>query len=236
MPRQTLLALSLILAGCGAPTQPPEGTLRVLFLGNSLTYVNDLPGMVAEIAAAAGGDVTIEVRDESQANFAIEDHWNRGASMSALGDGPWHVVVMQQGPSSLPENQAYLREWTVRMADRIRDRGARPGLYMVWPDDSRPQAFDAVSTAYREAAVAADAALYPAGEAWRAAWRADPTLALYGPDGFHPSELGTYLAALTIFHGVTGQSVVGLSTTHASPEVAELLQRAAEEAVGIFGR
>ena len=38
----------------------------------------------------------------------------------------------------------------------------------------------------------------PVGEAWRSAWRIDPNIALYGPDGFHPSLMGTYLAALVV--------------------------------------
>jgi len=50
----------------------------------------------------------------------------------------------------------------------------------------------------------------PAGEAWRAAWRRDSTLALYGPDAFHPSILGTYVAALVIYGGLTGRSPLGL--------------------------
>ena len=44
-----------------------------------------------------------------------------------------------------------------------------------------------------------------AGEAWRSALRVDPSLALYGPDGFHPSATGTFLAALEIWERITGR-------------------------------
>jgi hypothetical protein len=44
----------------------------------------------------------------------------------------------------------------------------------------------------------------PGGEGWLEAWKTDPTLALYGPDDFHPSPLGTYLVALVIYERISG--------------------------------
>jgi hypothetical protein len=44
----------------------------------------------------------------------------------------------------------------------------------------------------------------PAGEAWRAAWRRDPELPLYDRDGFHPSRLGSCLAALAVYQAIAG--------------------------------
>jgi hypothetical protein len=61
------------------------------------------------------------------------------------------------------------------------------------------------------AAVRAGGMFFPAGEAWRAAWARDSTLALYGPDGFHPSPLGTYVAALVIAERLTGRTAVGMA-------------------------
>jgi hypothetical protein len=229
--------MTLALAGCGSSGPPASGTLHVLFIGNSLTYTNSLPETIAELSLSTGGAVRIEVRDVSNPGYALEDHWNDARTMDALDAGGWDVVVLQQGPSSLPESQTNLRYWAAQFADRIRKHGARPALFMVWPENTRLSAFDAVRESYRAAADTADADLYPAGEAWRAAWREDSTLAFYGPDGFHPSALGSYLAALTIFHGLTRRTVIGLPAPFAiDPDVADILQRAAEEATATFGR
>ena len=111
---------------------------------------------------------------------------------------------MQQGPSALPESQANLREWARRLADLAREHGARPALLTVWPERYRTAALVDVIASYANAAAAADAELYPAGVGWQAAWKANPALPLYGPDGFHPSPLGTYLAALVVYAGLTG--------------------------------
>lgn len=233
---RSAVLLLLALTACGSSTEPAIGDLRVLFIGNSLTYANDLPDMLVRFAESTGGSLRIEVRDVSNGNYALEDHWLNTRTTDAVDEGGWDVVVLQQGPSSLPENQANLRYWAARFANRIRAQGGRPALFMVWPDDTRLAFFDAVRQSYTAAADTANADLYPAGEAWRAAWREDPTIPLYDSDGYHPAFLGSYLAALTIYQGVTGRSPVGLPDLGLLPETADLLQRAAAEATERFGR
>jgi hypothetical protein len=106
---------------------------------------------------------------------------------------------------------------------------------MVWPSRARFGDFDGVSTSYRRAAADVGAVLIPAGDAWRAAWRRDASVALYAPDQFHPSPLGTYLAALATYEALAGQSVVGLAPGIALGDLTagrlRLLQEAAHEAV-----
>jgi hypothetical protein len=180
------------------PAPPPENALRVLFIGNSLTYVNDLPGLVGALADSAGVTRPFWYRVVANPDFSLEDHWATGAARAAIESREWDVIVLQQGPSSLPENQVHLRDWSVRFAEPIRAAGARPALYMVWPESSRRTAFTAVSDAYTGAAQAVDGLLFPVGRAWLLAWERDDDLALYGFDGFHPSVLGTWLAALVL--------------------------------------
>lgn len=79
----------------------------------------------------------------------------------------------------------------------------------------------------------------PAGQAWLNAWRESPALPLYGPDGFHPGPLGTYLAALVVFEGITGVDARRLAPgarvndgfTVVPEATVRLLQRAAHEAL-----
>jgi len=118
--------------------------------------------------------------------------------------------VLQQGPSALADSRVNLREWTRRFDAVIRQAGARTALYMVWPESYRPQAFPDVSDSYRLAAEDVSGILLPAGDAWVAAWRQDADFKLYGSDGFHPTLLGSYLAALAIYGGLSGASPIGL--------------------------
>ena len=198
------LALVLVLAGFARASLNAENEpLRVLFVGNSLTHTNDLPAVVATIARRRG--TQIEYETIAPGGVSLEDHWNAGRVPAEIASGKWDAVVMQQGPSALPESQVNLREWAERLAELAREHGTRPALFTVWPERYRVNALSDVIVSYKNAARAARAELYPAGLAWQLAWSRARTLPLYGPDGFHPSPLGTYLAALVVTAGLTGQ-------------------------------
>lgn len=184
-------------AGVEFPTvELPDAELRVLFVGNSLTYFNELPQMVQTIAEATGH--SLAVAEVAFPNFSLEDHWNTGVA-SAIQGASADVVVMQQGPSSLPDNQTYLRVWTDTLSRAIRDAGGRPALFMVWPSHDRLGFMSDVRESYSRAAEAVDGIFIPAGQSWVRAWEKDETLTLYDFDNFHPSALGSAVAALTIF-------------------------------------
>jgi hypothetical protein len=211
--RVVALLVSVATTGCGgdsspeaATSAPPPGGDRVLFVGNSLTEANDLPLIVEALAREGGRPLTADA--VTYGGAALEDHWSRG-TQNRIASG-LRFVVLQQGPSALPDSRANLREWTRRFDEVIRKAGGRTALYMVWPESYRPEAFPDVSLSYRLAAEDVQGILLPAGDAWVAAWREEPGLRLYGPDGFHPTVLGSYVAALTIYGGLTGASPVGL--------------------------
>ena len=202
-----LLAAGTASCGSTAPDLPDDG-LSVLFVGNSLTAENDLPGMVAALAEAAGVE-RFRYQEVSSGGFALEDHWSDGRAVEAIEGARWDVVVLQQGPSSLASSRLNLIEWAGRFAETIRERGGRPALYMVWPPLGGD--WDAVTRSYTDAAVAVDGMLFPAGEALRAVHAEAPGIAMFAADQFHPSREGSYLAALVIIGGLTGRSTEGLS-------------------------
>jgi hypothetical protein len=197
-----LVVLLACVAAGGAGAQPRH--LRVLFVGNSLTATNDLPSAVAAIARGVG-HTAIDVRIVAPGGYALEDHWANGPALDALRSGRFDVVVLQQGPSSLPDSRVNLIEWTKRWADEARAHGTRPAVLTVWPERERFSVFADVVRNYRDAARGAGALLLPAGQAWRNAFRRRASIGLYGPDAFHPSRLGTYLAALVAYTGLTGE-------------------------------
>jgi len=245
------IALLIWLAGsCGSLTGPddhrPTGTFRVLLIGNSLTYFNELPALLESLADSAGVE-DLYVQAVAYPDYGLGDHFAQGDALREIRKGGWRFVVMQQGPSALPASREYLLEWASRFAVEIRAVGAIPAFYAVWPSADRAFDFDRVHESYALAAEAVDGALLPAGEAWRAAWRRQANLPLYGGDGFHPSVQGTYLAALVMLRRFyPGLSPVGLpaaltlgGTTipYVIPaQSAPILQAAAVEAHTEFGR
>jgi len=245
--RPALLALLLVGAGCRpgrvAPADPPG--INVLLIGNSYTYWNDLPGMLAGLLDSTG---FAEHRIESLAfpAWGLDEHWQVGAAQREIARGGWDVVVVQHGATTVQDRDVLL-EYTRRYAREAARVGARLALYMVWPRASRSSDFNAVSESYAIAANENDALLFPAGEAWRAAWRRDPVLELYGPDALHPTPMGTYLAVLVMYEQLTGRSPVGTPGTiwiegrdepvvAFPPRLARLLQAAAAEANAMYAR
>ena len=213
----------------------------MLFIGNSLTAVNDLPAIVQALADSAGE--RLQVASVLGSGTSLEDLWNAGDAPRTVDRGGWTVVVLQQGPSSLAESRRHLIEWTERYDARIGAAGGRTALYSVWPARERFGDFDRVSESYRIAARAVNGLLFPAGETWRAAWRRDPDAPLYGDDQFHPSAAGSYAAALTIFAVLFERTPVGLPPRLRlasgreiviAPGLAALLQESAGEAVARF--
>jgi hypothetical protein len=229
-------------ASDGGAVQPEAPRFyRVLFIGNSLTEANDLPQVFLQLVTSAGdsAEVTAVVR----AGFALVDHAaGLSDAVQVIGSRSWDYVILQQGPSTLPISQDTLIIGTTLLDKFIRAAGGRTAELMVWPAKDNIGAFDAVRLSYQAAAQAVDGLFLPAGEAWRAAWAADPSLALYGPDGFHPSQLGTFLAALVIFEGITQRNAQTLrpnavsrgQVSYASDETIHLLQRIAHETVVRF--
>jgi hypothetical protein len=233
------VGVGLAAFGAGGNAQEPEpesfeAPLHVLFIGNSLTYWNDLPAVFTAMAVAAGKPRPF-VRAVTGPGWSLEDQWDRGEAQKAIAVGGWDYVVLQQGPSASADGVAVLSAYARRFAEPIRSAGARPVLYMVWPSTSRSQDFDGVARSYSGVAKEVGGLLCPAGDAWREAWKLQPGLALYSSDGLHPTPAGTYLAALTFFGILYGNSPAGLPATlslssDAKLEVPEAEARTMQEA------
>lgn len=200
-----LLFLSFCL-NCASPVavenempsfEPGMKAIRVLFVGNSLTYTNNMPVLLAELAAM--DQVTLTSVMIAPGGYSLEDHWNDGVAKQEMLRGPFDIVIGQQGPSALPESQVLLKAYAAKFADECKRQNTPWGLYMVWPSEARFFDLDNVIYSYSQAASTTNALLCPAGLAWKLAWAEDPQLALYGGDRFHPSIKGSLLAAMTIY-------------------------------------
>lgn len=191
-----LLALLCHSPGVAAKGEPPvRRPMRVLFVGNSYTYVNDLPYVVAVVAAARG--IEIDYGMLAEPNYALPDHIVTGAYDRKLAEG-WDYVVLQQGPSSLPENRELLRVWAVRAAESARARGTRVVMFSAWPARGNAFTWMDAELSYQLAARATGGCIAPIATAWRYARAGLPGVDVYSGDDLHASEAGTLLAAQVI--------------------------------------
>ena len=245
-----LLALFLLLpvvAACLSIEGPrtgevnilPAGGHHVLFIGNSLTYVNDLPGTVEDLASRVGD--TVRVAMVALPDFAVIDHaLGLSNAVDVIKSQSWEYVLLQQGPTTVGVNRDTLIIATKLLDPFVKTSGGRTAQLMTWPSSDEPALFPQVRLSSQVAAQSVEGGVFiPAGDAWRAALEEDPTLSLYGPDGYHPGYLGTYLAALVVYEKVTGHdarllpAIAYVSGTNigVSETVVRMLQRVAHETV-----
>lgn len=168
-------------------------TQSILFVGNSLTYTNDLPSLVKQAAATKG--ITITTDMIAFPNYALEDHWNDGRIQQMIAQNKYDYVVVQQGPSSQAEGRTMLLEYGKKIKDVCDKHGAKLAFLMVWPARANLHMMEGVIKNYSEAASATKSILCPAGSAWKKHFDDTGDYSLYGPDDFHPSEKGSSVAA-----------------------------------------
>lgn len=244
--RRLVFPMLCAVLACGAttpvapaapPPPPPAGTaVRLLFAGNSLTYWHEIPELVKRLAVAAGKTAPV-VLDRSAPNYGLEDHWTEGTVQRDLESGAWTLLIMQQGPSTLPESGVNLMQWVGNFATKARAHGTRPAVFATWAPAGA--AFQDGVTHYRAAADAAKSAFYPASEAWLEAWRLDPQIPLYSKDDFHPSPTGSLLAALVItatIYDVDATTLPNILSSQVTAAHFAILQSAAHTAIVRSGR
>jgi len=182
------------------PRTPPPSRLNVLFIGNSFTARNDLPGLIATIAAAAGK--RLDHRLISAGGASLRRHWNSGEAARAIAAQQFDYVVLQE-QSTLPiKNRDRMHE-NVRLFDEvIRKAGARTALYLTWARAHAPESQAAITEAYESIGRELGATIIPAGVAWEAFLREHDEPVLHDADGSHPTLAGSYLAACVAYRAV----------------------------------
>ena len=173
---------------------------NLLFIGNSLTYVNDLPNLVKTYAANKGK--TLSVTTIAYGNYALIDHWNDGVMQTSIESQTFDFVIVQQGPSSQPYGRGLLIEYGYYISQLCNSNNTKLAYFMVWPSRTYYHTFDGVIESYRIAAQANNDILCPVGEVWKSHFDATGDFSYYGGDGFHPSLEGSTVAAQVIYESL----------------------------------
>jgi hypothetical protein len=243
------LVLSVLLYVVGRPkvggdlalARSDRPGLRVLFVGNSFTFRNDLPRLVHGLAS--DGHPIYAVSYTAPGWRLKQAAHNRGLA-SLLHDVRWDVVVLQE-QSELPSLPADVRvrefdPYAEELHEKITAAGARTVLFLTWgyrqgdrrkvPDDTYTAMQMRLGRGYSDVAAELRAPIAPVGLAWIEALAERPQLELWAGDGKHPSRLGSYLAACVFYAALTRKDPRGNRFTAGLRE-ARFLQRVAWDVV-----
>jgi len=210
------------------PARPRAAAPRnVLFVGNSFTARNDLPGLIAALAAAGGK--TFRHCLVQAGGASLRTHWNAGHAARLIEAGGFDAVVLQE-QSTLPVKNAARMHENVRLFDGvIRAAGAATVLYMTWARRGEPEAQVAITGAYTAIGRELGATVVSVGTAWARLLGARDCPVLHDRDGSHPSVAGSYLAACVFCGTLLRASPVGNAAPVAGLGAADraLLQKTA---------
>jgi len=169
---------------------------KILFVGNSLTYYNDMPKILEFLGESYG----VEIKTKSLAfpNYALEDHLIDGKLQQEILK-KYDYVIVQQGPSSQNEGKQMLLRDGATINELCKAEKTELGFFMVWPASRHYYTFDKVIANHELAAKTTKSLLFPVGKLWKEYNELNQKESLYGSDGFHPSKAGSFFAALIIF-------------------------------------
>jgi len=208
--------------------------LRVLFIGNSYTFYNNLPMVLSRLAVSAEKSITIQAAQYVREGYTLRDHWRNGEALILIQKYRWDFVVLQEASMPALEEPNQMREFASKFDGKIRAAGSQTVLFMTWARKNRPKMINEASRVYSSVGKEIGALVVPVGLAWDRAIREKPDLQLYTEDGSHPNQQGTYLAACVFFTALTGESPLGLSNAsvvQVTEEQAAFLQQTAWQTV-----
>lgn len=189
------VAPTIVSVVCKPKSSLSEDNTNLLFIGNSLTYTNELPSIVERLAKER--NLKVGTQMVAYPNYALEDHWSDGCIQDLINSKKFDFVIVQQGPSSQEEGRVMLLEYGEKLKDLCNKNDAKLAFFMVWPAKANYHMFDGVILNYTNAALKSDALLCPVGTYWKT--QCDKgDFSYYGPDNFHPSAKGSEMAAQTI--------------------------------------
>lgn len=255
--RRGFLKLGLCLALFSAlgfatqsPKPKPEGKLeapakelRVLFVGNSYCYVNDLPKLVVDLGAADAGAPKIAVESVTPGGATMKQHWESTGALEKIRSGKFtHVVLQGQSLEPVANTEEFLTH-ARKLIVEVQNAGAVPVLYQTWarregaPEYKRdwskgsPKRMQtAISAAYDKAAANSKARIARVGDAWGSLMEEQGPPALFDADGSHPSPTGTYLAGCVLYEALTGRRSAELDVRRegVTPELARRLRQSVQ--------
>lgn len=198
-------------------------TTRVLFVGNSYTYRNNMPRMFERIAQSKGEQ--LEVTKITRGKYTFYLHSKRKKLFRALHNRQWDVIVLQGSSRDMLRDSVRFSKRTYPALDSMLEmiqkyqKKAKVYFYMTWPyrkGDPKTVRFsdpdsmlNAVAAGYHNLRKRYKIPVIPVGKVWRSYVIANPESKLYLRDNSHPTYQGSYLVACTMYSAIYGKSPLG---------------------------
>ena len=202
---RVLAFLILVIFSQQSNAAEKKDTVRILFVGNSYVYYNNLAQMIGLITDSM--DTKIICKKSTIGAATLEQHWNgsRGLkSKQIIAKNKFDIVVIQDNSMWPLEHKDSLMYFGHLFCDYVKSFGAKPFLYNTWAREKTPETQPKINEVYAELGKLENATVVPVGTSWALARQTMPSMNLFFTDGSHPSSLGTFLIALNFIKIITG--------------------------------
>jgi hypothetical protein len=170
-----------------------------LFIGNSFTYYNDLPGILESLADSPDSPRRVHASKVTIPGASLEELWFADGTRRTIRWEHWDYVILQENRQILARDPDRSAEFARLFDTEIKQAGAKTISFLAWTSFAQRQAQPAMNQASYRIAKEIGAKVAPVGPAWTIAKSLDPGIDLYAGDERHPSRTGSYVAACTIY-------------------------------------
>lgn len=237
--RNTLILFLLINSSIASSQFITDDSVNFLFIGNSYTHMNNMPGIFDKIAKAKGRKVHVEKNTQSGASFQV--HTERLDLYESIKSKQWDFIVLQGYSRELSYSISHIDSVSVPFINQLIDTIKRyhPCVNLVFYNtwgykngfiereeiDSYEKMQDSIIKGYKYLSDSLVIPIVPVGMVWRNVVNSNPKLNLYKEDNEHPNKVGSYLAACTFYSAFYQDSPEGVITSTISSENAKIVQR-----------
>lgn len=206
--------------------------LKVLFIGNSLTFFHNINDLVGQIAYHKNRKVRID--EYLPGSTVFSDHYGSKECLGMIRNNKYDVVVLQSSSFEPVSNPEELIEYGKKLYEEINKSGARTVFFMTWeykgmPDWIKksknkknkklaekeiPNMYSHIKKAYLRLAEDTGAELSPVGTAWNMMRKEVPDIILHDKDNSHPSEYGSVLSAIVLYSSIFQDEPKGMPTSY----------------------
>ena len=240
----TLSVLILLAYSANATTR------KVLFIGNSYTYTNNMPLMLKSLAANLGDTLIYDESDPGGYTFAM--HCTNAITISKIFSQQWDIVVLQeqsQMPSFPPaevDTEVYPYAHKLDSFIHANDSCTQTMFLMTWGhangDPANCATYPVICTysgmqerlrdSYLQMTQDNHAIVAPVGVAWKIMMDSFPSIWLYISDSSHPVIPGSYLESCVLYSSIFHKSSLGSTYTDGlTTPVITTLQQVADRVV-----
>ncbi|HEX9163237.1 MAG TPA: hypothetical protein VF980_16140, partial [Thermoanaerobaculia bacterium] len=140
--------------------------VRVLFIGNSLTFWNEMPWMTRRVAASLGAKPALSTEFSGMSGATLRQQWEHGKALRSIKERTWNFVVLQPQSTEMIDRPEETMKYARLFAAEIDAVRAKPVLFVTWVPPGRAMAQGELTARYERLARETHALLAPIGVAW----------------------------------------------------------------------